>query len=450
MVIDSLLEPFAHFGVRLGLEAIQALLENLGNPQEQVPIVHVAGTNGKGSVCAYVASIVQAAGYRVGRYTSPHLVDWTERICVDGEPIAPEALAALLQRITVVARSQTPVPTQFEIMTAAAFLHFAQQEVDLAVVEVGLGGRLDSTNVCDQPLVSVITSIGYDHCQVLGHTLAEIAWEKAGILKAECPAVIGPLPPEANAVVYRRAATLGCSTVYPEMPRQLANGWLEYRGIEEYEFEPHLDEVEAAEDPDEIGLVHMLTAVRYRVPLPGAVQQQNSALAIAVAQVLREQGWEIPDEAVVDGIAKTRWPGRLQWVQWRDRRLLVDGAHNPPSAEVLRAFVDEQVAQGTFSAPIHWVLGMLANKDHQGILQALLRPGDRLYVVPVPDHLTADPDKLVSLAQSLCPDLAAGSAYADVETALAAATGVPDQSVVLCGSLYLVGRFLGQVAPPQF
>ena len=446
MTIDSLLEPFAHFGVRLGLEAIQALLENLGNPQAQVPVVHVAGTNGKGSVCAYIASIVQTAGYRVGRYTSPHLVDWTERICVDGVPIAPEALATLLQRITVVARSQTPVPTQFEIMTAAAFLYFAQQEVDLAVVEVGLGGRLDSTNVCEQPLVSVITSIGYDHCQVLGDTLGAIAGEKAGILKAGCPAVIGPLPPEANAVVYRRAAALGCSTVYPEVPQELADGWLESRGIEEYEFEPEPDEAE----PDEIGLVHMLTALRYRVPLAGAVQRQNSALAIAAVQVLREQGWEIIDEAIVEGIAKTRWPGRLQWVQWRDRPVLVDGAHNPPSAEVLRAFVDEQLAQGKLSAPLHWVAGILANKDQQGILQAILRPGDRLYVVPVPDHLTAGPEKLAVLAQAICPNLAACATYGDVDTALAAAIAGTSGSVILCGSLYLVGNFLGRVAPPQF
>lgn len=440
MTIDSLLEPFAHFGVRLGLEAIQPLLASLGNPQEQVPIVHVAGTNGKGSVCAYVASMLQAAGYRVGRYTSPHLVSWTERIYFNGQPIALDVLECLLQEVIEVGRSQQPIPTQFELMTAAAYLYFAQQSADIAVIEVGLGGRLDSTNVCDRPLVSVITSISRDHCQVLGDTLAEIAWEKAGILKPDCPAVIGQLPPEANSVVYRRAAALGCSTVYPEPARDLGDGWAEYRGLEGYEFETD------SADPDEIGLVHVLASIRYQLPLQGAVQLHNSALAIAAIQVLREQGWEISDESIVNGIAKTRWPARLQWLKWGDRSILVDGAHNPASAAALRDFVDRWLARQQATPTVHWVMGMLSNKEHPAIFEALLRAGDRLYLVPVPDHNSAIPANLLILAQTICPDLASGSIYPDVETGLKAATSKPpDDLVVLCGSLYLVGNFLGQV-----
>jgi dihydrofolate synthase/folylpolyglutamate synthase len=449
LTIQTLLEPFAHFGVRLGLEPSRILLQNLGNPQEQVPVIHVAGSNGKGSVCAYLSSILVEAGYRVGRYTSPHLIDWNERICLNNQPIPTLHLIQLLEKVIDVAKCQDPLPTQFEIVTAAAWLYFAQNQVDFAVMEVGLGGRLDATNVCDRPLVSVITSISREHWQVLGSTVAEIAGEKAGILKQDCPAVVGQLPPEANTVVYRRAAELGCETTYPQSARDLGDGWVEYRGIEEYELtseplleegfesdQPELEETEI--DPEDITLVHMMTAIRYRLPLAGAIQRHNSALAIAAIQVLREQGWEIMDDAIVDGIAKTRWAGRLQWIQWGDRPILIDGAHNPASAQVLREYVDE------LGSPTHWVMGMLVTKDHEEIFKALLRDGDSLSLVPVADHKTADPHELAKLAQTICPNLRHCATYETVETALQAATASRDR-VVLCGSLYLIGQFLKQL-----
>ena len=201
MDINSLLQPFQHFGVHLGLERIVKLLANLGNPHHQVPIIHVAGTNGKGSVCAYLSSILTEAGYRTGRYTSPHLVDWTERICLNEQPISSEQLCQVLLQVQAAIDPEEESPTQFEVITAAAWLYFAQQQVDVAVIEVGLGGRLDSTNVCSQPLVTIITSISLDHVETLGPTIADIAREKAGILKSGCPAVIGPLPPDAEQVV---------------------------------------------------------------------------------------------------------------------------------------------------------------------------------------------------------------------------------------------------------
>lgn len=439
LTIDALLKPFEQFGIRLGLEAIQLLLQNLGNPQDQVPIIHVTGSNGKGSVCAYLSSVLTAAGYRVGRYTSPHLVDWTERICVNNQPISTEALEKVLQQVIAVARSQEPVPTQFEVLTAAAWLYFAQNQMDIAIMEVGLGGRLDATNVCDYPLVSIITSISREHWQRLGPTLADIAREKAGILKPECHAVIGPLPPEAASVVYRRAAELNCVTIYPPPAIDLGDGWAEYRGIEEYEVE----EPEAT-DPDDRSYVHLLRAIRYRLPLQGKIQLQNSALAIAALQVLREQGWQISDEAIIKGIAKTQWPGRLQWFEWQGDRILIDGAHNPASAEVLRQFVDSY-AKGAYSRyPIHWVMGMLSTKDHADIFQSLLRPGNSLYLVPVPDHSSADPEQLATLARHLCPELAACQTYPDVLAGLKAALQQKKERelVVLCGSLYLVGHFL--------
>ncbi|AOX04250.1 bifunctional folylpolyglutamate synthase/dihydrofolate synthase [Moorena producens PAL-8-15-08-1] len=420
MDIDDLLQSFKHFGVELGLERIQQLLSRLGNPHQDFPIIHVAGTNGKGSVCAYLSSILTQAGYRVGRYTSPHLVDWTERICLNQEPISTHTLATILQQVkAAIPKNCSDPPTLFEVTTAAAWLYFAQQQVDVAVIEVGLGGRLDATNVCDRVLVSIITSLSWEHWQRLGPTLADIAKEKAGILKPGCPAVIGPLPPEARAVVESRVNQLGCPVVWVDSAVELPEGkmpstrqdlrWVEYGGIS------------------------------YSLPLLGEVQLVNSAIAIATVQVLQQQGWEIPENAIASGMAKTTWLGRLQWTSWENHHLLIDGAHNQASAQGLRQYVD------TLGKSVNWVMGILSTKDHAGIFNALLRPGDRLYLVPVPDHSSAELDYLATLAQQICPTLADCATYPELVTGLRASFNkakAEDKITVLCGSLYLVGHFL--------
>lgn len=405
--IETILQEFQYFGVNLGLRRIEQLLADLGNPQATIPVLHVAGTNGKGSVCAYLSSILTAAGYRVGRYTSPHLVSWCERICLSDRQIDPESLEKLLQQVKAAIRSDRPTPTLFEVVTAAAWLYFAQQQVDVAVVEVGLGGRLDATNTIDHSLVSMITSIDWDHWQNLGHTLEKIAWEKAGILKPKCPAVVGQLPPEARSVVEERIAELGCPAVWVEPATfTLHNSMASYQGIE------------------------------YPLPLLGEAQLMNSAIAIATVQVLRKQGWHISDKAVPTGMAATKWLGRLQWVCWRDRDLLIDGAHNVASARVLRQYAD------SLQTPIAWVMGMLSTKDHAGIFQALLRPGDRLYLVPVPDRSSANPGELVTLAKSIAPELGECYCFSGLEQALTVAISKSEFQPILCGSLYLVGHFL--------
>lgn len=451
--IDSTLQQFARFGVRLGLESIQELLAVLGNPQEQVPIVHVAGSNGKGSVCAYLSAVLTEAGYRVGRYTSPHLVRWEERIGINEQPIATQALETVLQQVITASQALDPSPTQFEVFTAAAWLYFAQQHVDIAVIEVGLGGRLDATNVCDRPLVSIITSISREHWQRLGPTLADIAWEKAGILKPNCPAVIGQLPPEAATVIHRRLVELNCPAFYPLPAKDLGNGWAEYHGVEEYDMQPESPDLEAED-------VIVLKVLKYRSPLLGDIQRHNAALAIAALQLLRQQGWQLSDAAIVNGIAKTKWAGRLQWFNWQGHDILIDGAHNPASAEVLRQFVDSPAIDHNRSTSIHWVMGMLSTKDHADVFKALLKAGDRLYLVPVPDHSTAAPEELAALAYEVCPALATCQTYPDVLPALEAATnhssinesGTAEMKpqteatlTVLCGSLYLIGHFFQAV-----
>jgi len=427
--VEIILDRFSHFGVELGLERIQRLLAALGDPQLQVPILHVAGSNGKGSVCAYLSAVLTEAGYRVGRYNSPHLVSWCERICLNQQAILADELLRLLQQVVAAIDPTQPSPTQFEVITAVAWLYFAQQQVDLAVIEVGLGGRLDATNVCDQPLVSVITSLSREHWQRLGSTLAQISREKAGILKPNRPAVIAPQPVEAEAVLKQRLADLNCPAYWVQPAEELGQGQAKFG------------------------------AITYPLPLLGAHQLINSALAIQTLQILQAQGWQISDGQIVAGLAQTQWPGRLQWLTWQGQPLLIDGAHNPAGAAMLRRYVDQELDQSIETAPgsrtgqpIHWIMGMIGTKDHADIFKALLRPGDWLYLVPVPEHIPVDLTDLEAIAKAACPQLAASRCYADVTDGVQAALETiqanqhqANQSgggtAVLCGSLYLIGHF---------
>ncbi len=417
-----LLAPFHQFGVNLGLSRIQTLLTALGSPHLSVPIIHVAGTNGKGSVCAYVSNILSAAGYKVGRYTSPHLVDWNERICINNQPISNDIAQRTIDRVIAAIDPTIAIPTQFEIITAAMWLYFAESQVDIAVIEVGLGGRLDATNVCGNPLATIITSIDLEHWQQLGDTIAKITKEKAGILKPNCPAIIGTLPPDAVTVVTESITALNCPTTWAKPAVRVLNTdslpgtrlssnslpWVEFAGI------------------------------KYPLALLGEMQLTNSAIAIATIQILRQSGWEISDAAIVAGMTNTQWLGRIQWTTWQGHKLLIDGAHNRAAAIALRQYVD------TLDTPISWVMGMLSTKAHREIFQALLRPGDRLYLVPVPDHSSADLGTLADLARSICGDLDAIDTYTDLTTGLTTAISTTSNTYqpVLCGSLYLLGYFL--------
>ncbi|MEG3858541.1 bifunctional folylpolyglutamate synthase/dihydrofolate synthase [Microcoleus sp. herbarium12] len=424
MNANSILKSYQHFGVHLGLERIHQLLEKLDNPHKQIPIIHVAGTNGKGSVCAYLSSVLTAAGYRVGRYTSPHLIDWTERICINQKPISTIALQQCLEQVVRAAEGNTETPTQFEIITAAAWLYFAEQKADIAVIETGLGGRLDATNVCETPLVSAITSISLEHWQILGPTVADIAGEKAGIIKSKCPVVVGELPESARIVVEKRIQESGCPAVWVKPALDLGDGFAEYH------------------PSPEIGVNSSLSSVtiRYKLPLLGQVQLMNSAIALATIHTLQNLGWQISPTAIAQGIAQTQWPGRLQQTTWNNRNILIDGAHNPAAAIALREYADNLT---TSPSPINWVIGILATKDCDDILQALLKKGDRLYLVPVPDQNSASPTELAAIAKNICPELTLTQAFPDLIAALDAA--VTDENLtILCGSLYLVGYFLQQ------
>jgi dihydrofolate synthase / folylpolyglutamate synthase len=397
------LNRLQRFGIHLGLERIQALLRELGNPEQNFPVIHVAGTNGKGSVCAYLSHMLQTAGYRVGRYTSPHLLDWRERIWVDGALIADEDLQNCLQRVDEAANRLSldlGKVTQFEVFTAAAFIYFAQQKIDIGVIEVGLGGRLDATNVFAQPLVSVITGISYDHQEQLGNTLTEIAREKSGILRPRSPLVCAPLSLEARQAVSEMAENLGVPIAVAYPARRLGGETAQWEEM------------------------------TYQLPLPGDVQLQNSATALQVCRLLQTQGWKIADQDLIKGIEQTAWAGRCQWIS---PDLLIDGAHNPQAAEYLRHYLDQYFP----GQPIVWIVGILKSKEAKAILEALIRPADQVFTVPVPHAVSFESEELADLAQNLG---AQSIPYAGWQAALQAA---PENSIkVLCGSLYLVGDFL--------
>ncbi|MCT0231494.1 bifunctional folylpolyglutamate synthase/dihydrofolate synthase [Synechococcus sp. CS-1324] len=405
----DLIEPFSRRGIDLGLERLSAALAELGHPERRFAAVQVAGTNGKGSVCTLLHAALSAAGLRCGLYTSPHLVSWCERIRLGPDLISPARLRALLSELQPLARRHDLTP--FELITAAAFQAFAAANLEIVVLEVGLGGRLDATTVHPGRQVVGFTPIGMDHAEYLGSSLGLIAAEKAGVLIKGGTAVSGPQHPEVALALERRAVALGCRLHW-------------------------VDPLETCGEAFVAGALH------WRSGLPGQVQRCNSAVALGMLRLLRQGGWTIPDQAITAGFAAARWPARLQPSSWRGHPLLLDGAHNVPAAKALRSELDHRSAgQQADRRPWCFVVGMLANKQGPELLAALLAPGDRAWLVPVPGHACWSRDDLLAASPSLGDQLdAAGDPSTALAAAIAASPG--DQPVVVAGSLYLLGSFL--------
>lgn len=404
-------------GIRPGLERITALLERLGRPQDRHPVVHVAGTNGKGSVCAILAAVLKAAGYRVGRYTSPHLVSYVERMSVDGRFIAEAELESELQRVSALAgtleASLGPV-TEFELLTAAAFSWFARQPLDVLILEVGLGGRLDATNVIERPLMTAITRIARDHTALLGDTVEAIAREKAGILKAGVPLVTGA-EGSALAEIAAIAEQLGA-------PLQLAAEaeWLSEGA--------HGDRIRVAGEPYDLGLL-------------GAYQAKNAALALGLVEGLRARGWTIEATAVREGLAAARWSGRLdRWTAPDGQTYWFDGAHNLDGVEALAtALGDRPTDRGRVL-----LMGVLADKDPAAMVERLAPLAQTLLLTMPPNTRALDPREL---AESLDhPDL---HVLPDWQEALATARVLASgREIVAAGSLYLIGALCEVLGRP--
>jgi len=399
------------------LDRMRALMAELGHPEAQYPVIHVAGTKGKGSVSALCASALQArpersrraAGYKVGLYTSPHLLDYTERIQIDGEPVSHEGLVDLVERVKP-AVAKIPRLTTFEITTALGFLYFAQQNVDAAVVEVGLGGRLDATNVV-MPKVSVITSLSYDHMAVLGDTLALIAGEKAGIIKPGVPVVSAPQKEEALAVLIRvaRERNAPFTLVGRDINYQPLNHSLDKQTLK-------------------------ISNLEFSVPLLGIHQVENAATAYAG---LNASGLKITDDEIRTGFAEVRWPARFEVVR-RDPPVIFDSAHNQDSFVRLRQALDDYFP----NKPVYLIFGASEDKNIPGMFTEI-QPKVRKMFVTRADHPRAlDPEKIQELArQADIPN----EAVTPVEAAFARALDLSekDGSIVLsAGSMFVTAEIM--------
>jgi dihydrofolate synthase/folylpolyglutamate synthase len=399
-------------GDQLGLERITALLERLGRPQDALPpVFHVAGTNGKGSTVAFLRAALEASGHSVHAFTSPHLVRFNERIRIAGKLVEDDELAELLERVVDVGTGIEP--SFFEVAAAAAFLAFAQTPADACILEVGLGGRLDATNVIDRPLVSGIANLALDHQQFLGDRLPGIAGEKAAIAKRGSPLVTQLYPPRiakkiAEVAGERGAIWLPRGGVWDAIARQ---GKLRYR--------------------DEQG------ALDLPLPrLPGRHQEMNAALAVAM--IRHQDQLRVPQVALSAAMGWADWPARLQQLApgplVGDREVWLDGGHNPSAARQIATFVKHRFSDGR---PLHLLFASLANKDPPGMLEPFRGLAAQVHAVPIPDHACFTPDDLVDIAGGLG---FAADAHDSVEEAVAAMP--PDARVLIFGSLYLAGVVL--------
>jgi dihydrofolate synthase/folylpolyglutamate synthase len=411
--------------IDLSLGRIERLLARLDHPERHLaPVVHIAGTNGKGSTLAMLDAMLQAAGRRVQRYISPHLVSFNERFLFNGQPIAEPELADVLD--VCERRNEGRPITEFEITTAAAFLAFAHRPADVLLIETGLGGRLDATNVIARPRLTAIAPISLDHQDYLGERLEQIAFEKAGILKPGVPCVVGPQPPEALAAIMARAVELGLSLGIHGRDWQAwrAGGRLRVR-------------------------VGERTLDLPLPALPGCHQIDNAGLAVAAALALGDL--EPGPEAIAAGLREARWPARLQLLErgplvellpagWQ---LWLDGGHNPAAAQALAASLSGRDAGPIgASGPLHLIVGMLTTKDERGFLEPLAPLARSITTVPVPDEpASRDPVEAAGLAGELGWPASPARDLESALRAIVAAESVPAR-VLICGSLYLAGHVL--------
>lgn len=418
MIIDRIHE-FNRFGMVLGLDRMEELLRRLGNPQDDLKVIHVAGTNGKGSVSKYLEEGLSACGYKMGLYTSPYIETFNERIRYDGADISDEDLEYYGQKVVSAAEAMVAdgldSPTEFEVVTAIAFLYFADRQADITILEVGLGGIGDSTNVVKSPLASVITSISYDHMAQLGSSLAEIAVNKAGIIKTGCPVIANVPQRDAAKIIARKAYAMG-SRLY------------DISGIR-------------AAVSDETPFSQKVSMELYEksysdveISMVGRHQAENLKTALATLEILRKSGAvKLDREALYEGLKQTRQPGRFEVIS-EDPLVIIDGAHNEAGAQALQ----ETMAQHFAGKKILLVAGILADKEIDSIVKFLTKITDHI-IVTEPDN----PRKLAAekLAEHVADFGVAAEVVSDVEAAVHRAKELADgyDVILFAGSLYLIG-----------
>ncbi len=416
--MNKVIQNRQRFGSRLGLERIEAMCSALGNPERQYPVIHVAGTNGKGSTAAFLASILRHAGYRVGLFTSPHLTAYRERFQVNGCVIDEGSLDNVLQEAERTAVSvedskpgRGPV-TEFEVCAAAGFLWFQAQRVDVAVVETGLGGRFDATNVV-QPLLTLITPVGWDHMDWLGETLPAIAAEKAGIIKQGVPVAIGNQPPEVYPVLHATALSRQAPFFALQSSSWVPESWDASGG--QFSFSA-------------------LDGRPFSITLLGGHQLENAGLALLAVEILSRQGWVITPDQIRRGLVETCWPGRMELVAPSRPWMLMDGAHNQQGIERLAEALE--VFRGDGKGPFVFVAAMLENKE-PAILEPLFPLAER-FIVTRPSSSRIPPFSPAALAGYI--QSRGVPAVSEERVHRAVARGMQADFCVICGSLYLLGE----------
>ena len=409
------IHSLGRFSGKPGLHRIRALCAALGDPQDRLQFVHLAGTNGKGSTACMIASALRAAGLRVGLYTSPYLVQFYERIRVDGVMISDAALTRLAERVAVACESiQLPAGESigaFEFTTALAFLYFVEQQCDIVVLETGLGGRCDATNVIRTTEVSVITPVSLDHMEVLGDTIAEIAGEKAAIIKPGSAAVCAAGQAPEAMVVIRHACE--------------ASGAVWYTGTQDCR----------VLRCDIEGSAFVYDGQGYTIAMPGRHQIDNAVTALRALSALRERGWNVPVEAVVRGLARARIPGRLERLV--DQPLvLLDGAHNAAGVDALCRAVDDLLKMRR----LHVVMGMVRDKEYETCVREIARRADVFYAcAPDAAGREVDPHIISAIAARACAEVHTCRTAEDALGQALTAAGLKD-CILICGSLYLIGE----------
>jgi dihydrofolate synthase/folylpolyglutamate synthase len=393
------------FGVRPGLERIAGMLDSLGNPQAKLRIIQIAGTNGKGSTGAFLSAVLTAAGVKTAFFSSPHLVNFTERFRLDGVEMAEATLAGYMERVMSII---PPEATFFEIVTAIGFLGFCEEGADVAIMEAGMGGEWDATNVA-QSILSIIAPISFDHCEYLGDTLPAIAAEKAGIIKPGRPVVIARQEPEVLAILLEKAAELDATPVV----------WG--------------DDYTARWVSDELCFSGLGKDLFCRPALKGRFQAGNAAAAIAAARVLARQVNTINDAVIARGLASASWPGRMEFFPGSPS-LLLDGAHNPAGAAALA----ESLAEFRFSRLL-LVVGIMADKAWQEVLTPLLSHASMVCAVsPALDRALPAQELVNFCSRHKVKAVAGGNVKTGLE--MAKALAAPDDMILVCGSLFTVGE----------
>ena len=393
-----------------GLSRTRELLGKLGNPEQSLKFIHIAGTNGKGSTAAMLASILEEAGYTVGLYTSPFINRFNERMQVNHTCIGDEELAELTDYVRPYADSMADSPTEFELITAIAMEFFKRKHCDIVVLEVGMGGALDSTNVIDTPEVAVIAAMGFDHTRELGSTMTEIASAKAGIIKPHGDVVIYGQNPEAEAVFERVAAEQHSTLSRPDYS-QLIPGDFSLEG-QSFSYGTWKD---------------------LRIPLVGAYQLNNAAVVLTAVEVLRRKGWSVSDDAVREGLAHTRWPARFE-VLHRDPVFIVDGGHNPHGIKATAESLQRIFPGRKFV----FVTGVLADKDVEHILGLIVPMARRFYTVTPPNPRAMQADVLAQRIQAMGADAIPCDSIPQAVASAMDFAG-PDGVVCALGSLYMSG-----------